>query len=257
MGPISTKLTVHNQTKVVSMSPKQELPNLIIIGQLLDVIMTAMSATVRTDNTKDKIRVNISKLYSNPECTRPKQKIKLSSSSLLLRAKIAYQFTHEFMHWIINSPLGGKYLWFEEAVCEVSSRYFLQLLPSMRFNNQVLDGQMDKQAFAKYISDMSNAPETSWETDFGFLETNEGTAVVDKMNVEKESNHRPYIFHLATVLLPLFDENPERWHDVLQIAQFSDVRSLEENMMVADQNAKSDLWNQVLNIFRTGTRQPR
>lgn len=126
----------------------------------------------------------------------------------------AYQFAHEFCHYIIDGPLDGKCetsFWFEESICEVASRFFLHRLyyTLSRYNNIASNNLKN---YAKSFKDYADneIPKGDRKIDCElkvWIQNN----IKNLTTVPPEENRGSYGL-IAKELLPIFEEIPVLWN---------------------------------------------
>lgn len=128
-----------------------------------------------------------------------------------------YQFAHEYCHHLIDGSLSGEWsdmLWFEEAICELSSLYNLNRMIGFCMMNGL-------QGFApsveKYLNNLLTKNRNAYH-----LSANVGWYELYKDSLVKIQYQRDLYNAIAVLMYPLFMENPHLWKMILNIG---DIRS--------------------------------
>ena len=133
-----------------------------------------------------------------------------------------YQFAHEYCHHLINGSLSGEWsdlLWFEETICQISSLYNLYFMESFcRDNNLNSYAPSVKQYFTDEL--YNNHEKCGLKSDGGWYEEY-------KTQLSEEPYIRDLYSEIATLMLPLFIENPNLWKIILNIGDIRSWESLE------------------------------
>lgn len=117
----------------------------------------------------------------------------------------AYQFAHEFCHWLIGGDLSGRMVglfWLEETVCAVASLYCLSRL---RERWSVLDPTYPPCLVDKYLERVLSAGRPAAPLPLtGYIESHRGELYTPLY-------HRDLYSQMALALLPFFLRNPSLW----------------------------------------------
>lgn len=114
-----------------------------------------------------------------------------------------YQLAHEMCHYFIGSGIKSDNLkWFEESLCDLSSHFFLQNLSSkwavsqnpMQIGNKSLYMSYSEEALT-HKEPFILAPDITYD--------------------RYDRNKNTYI---ASLLLPIFNENPKLWTEIPKLA---------------------------------------
>lgn len=136
-----------------------------------------------------------------------------------------YQFAHEYCHHLINGEFTGEIsglIWFEEAICELSSMYNLHTIHSQWENSENLKMSQYAPAFRDYLDDLlsQNPQLTQLSTHPGWLQSWDAT-------LSEPTYHRDYYNVIASRMFPLFLENPNLWKIILHFGDMRKWHSLE------------------------------
>ncbi len=182
--------------------------------------------------------------------------IKLNVANGNFYAQYVFQFSHELCHVLIGKEKEHSHqsrdAWFEEVVCEVSSRFFLDKISKAR-NLDIISSYLPE--FKTYALDRESMISTF---DFRVL-SNEESHLLNRFRSEIENrtygnddtrNHYNYI---ANFIHPIFEENPNLWQEVYFIRNFSNEKGFIENLISwrnesqRDENKKSI--QKIINLF--------
>ncbi|MCX7578197.1 hypothetical protein D0502_02120 [Leuconostoc falkenbergense] len=163
-------------------------------------------------------------------------KIYLCASEGNYWSQYVFQFSHELCHYFIDytnnqtsMSTRNRDSWFEEIVCEVSSRFFLIKLSDadgLPLINYYLP------SFKKYSIDR----ETNYKPFKIKLLSQEHSEVLKRFREEiindsyANSETRSLYNHVANLLYPIFDNNTKLWSEVNLISNFSDEKSFMNNL---------------------------
>lgn len=144
--------------------------------------------------------------------------------------QMAYQFCHEYCHHLITStPQISNRKWFEEIICEVSSRFFLEKLSTSNLEKKLY--QEYKIHFKIYRTKIISGLEIPWNL-------SECLSVIDpyssnittKLINDIDSVGRPLLSYGATKFLPIFSSKPSLWKSVPLIYDFNPNTTFNENL---------------------------
>lgn len=125
----------------------------------------------------------------------------------------AYQFAHEFCHYIIDGPLDGKCetsFWFEETMCELASRFFLiRLHDTLIKHNNRANPNLKRYAsnFKNYVA--NKMPEGNCKIN-GKLNEWIQNNIANLAQIPPEKNRFNYGL-IAKEILPIFQNTPALW----------------------------------------------
>ncbi|WP_287677675.1 hypothetical protein [Bacteroides sp.] len=159
-----------------------------------------------------------------------------------------FQFAHEYCHHLIDGKLSGEIsglIWFEESVCEMSSMYHL--------HNLALHYQASHQQYLlryapsvrDYLHERMNVePQLAFEvTHPGFLHKWE--------HILKEPiYHREHYKAIASLMLPLFLDNPHLWKIILHFEDMRSWNSIHELFSHLEQTATPDYKISLVELHR-------
>lgn len=123
-----------------------------------------------------------------------------------LWSQLSYQFAHEYCHHLIDGPMDGETcssFWFEEAVCELSSIYFMRRIAQKWIDNAI-------PILNDYATHIMKYCEDNW-SDVPHID-NLSSWLQDNESVLSESKyHRDLYKVIAKSLYPLFEKHPSIW----------------------------------------------
>lgn len=199
--------------------------NSYFIRWIKKTILLLNNASLISPN-KD-IQIQISGKYEAPETLNiiSPALIKLAVKNTNYWAQIVFQFSHEYCHYLINSPLfpQANDEWFEEVICECASRYAL-----LNLNNDVEAQKYFKGSFKEYALSR-NDPDN--EKIFKLNLLNEDSQLLKNLRAEHYSNHsREYFDHISNIIMPIILKNNSFWQSIPGIAHFNDDNTFIENL---------------------------
>lgn len=218
--------------------------NLRILSRLFDAIMQNLEFHM---NIKGRLplKIQIMSIAENPEARVKQNLIILASTSLLRRAQAAYQFSHEYCHWLINGEK-TRYLWLEESICEATAQFIISELPHMNLHDKALMSPLNKRTFITY----QGSPDVAyWKMDARFLDSPGAEQTLKSLHFEETSNVRPHITYLANQITPLLRQDKSRFRDVPLLGTVSDSMSFEGILKGLATRGETDLWIKVSKIF--------
>lgn len=182
--------------------------------------------------------------------------IKLNIANGNFYAQYVFQFSHELCHVLIGKEKDHSHqtrdAWFEEVVCEVSSRFFLDKISKAK-NLDLISSYLPE--FKTYALDRKNMISIF---DVKVLSTEE-SPLLNRFRSEIENrtygndNTRNRYNYIANSIHPIFEENPNLWQEVYLIRNFSNEKGFIENLMFwknesqRDENKKSI--QKIINLF--------
>lgn len=182
--------------------------------------------------------------------------IRLVASNNYAYAQYVFQFSHELCHAQIrkdgDDSLSLRDTWFEEVICEVSSRFFLNKMSADENLNRSL---YPHPAFKDYALNRTSEIEI---VDLVVL-SNEESHLLNMFRSEVENGTyandetRSRYNYIANFIYPIFEENPELWQEVYLIHNFSNEKGFIENLISwknesqRDENKKSI--QKIINLF--------
>lgn len=163
-------------------------------------------------------------------------KIYLCASEGNYWSQYVFQFSHELCHYFIdytnnqsNMSKRNRDSWFEEIVCEVSSRFFLIKLSDS-------DGLPLINYYLHSFKDYSLDRKTNYTSFEIKLLSQENSEELRRFREEiindsyANSETRSLYNHIANLLYPIFDNNTKLWSEVNLINKFSDNKSFINNL---------------------------
>lgn len=151
-------------------------------------------------------------------------------------AQYVFQFSHELCHYFIDySPnkvamsIRKQDSWFEEVICEVSSRFFLikmsqsDKLPSINYYLH----SFKEYSLGRKKEVINFEVNVLSEEDSGYL-----TRFRDEIkNNSYANNETRYLYnHMANLIYPIFEHNDKLWQEVNLTSEFSDGNSFIDNL---------------------------
>lgn len=158
--------------------------------------------------------------------------------------KWVYQFAHEYCHHLIDGSLSGEWadlLWFEETICELSSIYNLYKME--QFCTEVGLGYFSP-SVEEYKENLLNknaqlynlSPSGGWYSGYA-------------SSLSEVGYKRDLYNAIATLMFPLFVENPRLWKIILHIGDIRSWNSLED-LFIHLQSKADDSYADSLNQLR-------
>lgn len=158
-------------------------------------------------------------------------------------SQFAYQFSHEFCHYMNWGHVTQKMRWFEESICELASHFFLIKLaeswalspPYETWRNyapQLLSYQIN-----------SRIPNTTFNLK---SLTNSDNAILNEL--EKDEYKRQFNRFVALELLPLFISNTDLWKIVPYLTQLPGSNSFRDNLILLGNLSNQDI-SEILCLF--------
>lgn len=156
--------------------------------------------------------------------------IYLNFSSNLLYSQIAYQIGHEYCHRLINRNEDQPYLWFEEIICQCSSRYTLKKLSQMKLKGNFKNYELN---YLRYYNDLFDSKNVKSFSLKNLLDQNNKypSELLSEIILECDSNHRPLHQYAASFLTPIFNNDFSLWTLVPEFKYFDIANTLRENLM--------------------------
>lgn len=135
----------------------------------------------------------------------------------------AYQFAHEFCHYMIPYDVCTNMRWFEESLCETASCYFLLKLTKYwkRIGCTLCNtsGEPFADSFTSYvINEMNNY------TTFNML------SPVEIANLEQDCYQRAKNRYVASHLLPVFQKYPNTWMAIPFLCQVKENQDFSNSL---------------------------
>lgn len=194
---------------------------------VLDFLTTRMITEFRVQNIPIGTIRNIPE-NPYPYCQRWFKKIFLDASVGPYWSQYAFQYAHELCHYLIYSgPKQSRDEWFEEVICECSSRYWLKQLAT---SNLLCE---DSYLFKVYAILREQKIKK-----FEIKELqNENSEMLTYLRQNHES--REHFNFLSNQIMPIIDDDPEIWSDMILLRTISDNFTFTENL--ARLTAQSDL----------------
>lgn len=194
---------------------------------LLDMVITDMIKTFKPESFEPGIIIN-NPAFECPKKIANENKIWLDATPGTYWSQFAYQCAHEFCHYLIDSPWPPvRDEWFEEAVCEAASRFWLYWLSKSNFCTSYSN------YFAEYADNCKN---DVVEYDLKDL-SNEDSEL---LNILRENHEeRKHLNHLVNKMMPIFLADPSIWEDIILLKEFSDSRTFLENLQWIKEKSKN------------------
>ncbi len=169
--------------------------------------------------------------------------IGLSINDLKYWAQIAFQFSHEYCHYLINSPINPqpKGEWFEEVICECASRFTL-----LRLNEDDMAKLLFNGSFKEYGLNRQKARAKHFS-----LEGLNDSPLLEHLRTNHED--RLYFNYIANLIMPIINKDDSFWESIPGLAYFKDDNTFLENLNVwyerSPENAKPQV-DEIINLFR-------
>lgn len=137
-------------------------------------------------------------------------------------SQIAYQFSHEFCHLLIGSPVPQKMRWFEESICELSSLFFMEQLAIVWAKSGILGHPEYAGSFISYCDNRMNSVSNLQN----LLDVSDPSSNI-WVHAVSECYDRNFNLQIAKLLLPIFRKYPALWETVPLLSRLpEDERSL-------------------------------
>lgn len=172
----------------------------VILSSVQCVFLSCFGQSINTSP------VNVIHTDGVPYIKRSEHTIFLGTSDLYW-CQYAYQFAHEYCHFQILNEVPKSIRWFEEALCELASYYFLPLISlSWRVSPPYPSWLDYADKFTQYVlNDKKKA--TSFDLDF----SSHPSTLSYFSEHEYDRNKNAYI---AIKLLPIFADNSLLWSTI-------------------------------------------
>lgn len=171
-------------------------------------------------------------------------KIYLCASEGDYWSQYVFQLSHELCHYFIDYTNNQSSMskrnrdsWFEEVICEVSSRFFLIKMSDSDGLPEINDYL---HSFKEYSLDRQTNY-TSFEIKLLSQETSEELKRFREEIINDSyanSGTRLLYNHMANLIYPIFDNNTKLWTEVHLISKFSDSNSFINNLKEWKSNCK-------------------
>ena len=142
-------------------------------------------------------------------------------------AQFIYQFAHEFCHYVIAKRVDKRMRWFEEALCELSSQFFLTK-SAEKWKEQPPYSDSEWRRYASSIQDYVDSI-LNTAISFPILDLSNPSSDILK-SLEKDEYQRELNCAFAVHLLPHFIESPSLWQIVYYLPELSDSNTFLENL---------------------------
>ncbi|MGY0229451.1 hypothetical protein ACW18R_08955 [Levilactobacillus brevis] len=188
------------------------------VCRLLDLLTVNISNAFRLTD------VPIGKITNDPSRKFPikvagENVIILAASSGCYWGQYAFQYAHELCHYLVDSkwpPMRDE--WFEEVICECSSRYWLNWLSESTFDPSF------SESFKHY-----EVQRTFDTNSFNFKDLqNEDSQILTYFREHHED--RPHFNFLANQIMPIINDDPEIWSEMILLRTISDNFTFMENL---------------------------
>ncbi|KHO13117.1 hypothetical protein OA78_0865 [Latilactobacillus curvatus] len=221
------QIKIPGHPNITLMSNAQKPESIDSAADYISIIINTMNKFFNKKLSED-LTVNIEPNFPGPKIMKFSQSHKaifLTPSNNLSWSQIAYQFSHEYCHALINSTYTDeRYLWVEESFCETASKFMLTELSNISYSNPFYERY--KLNFAEYLNTPCNlSPSNPWNIhDLEHYQT--------ELTLESHNHtNRPLIDYVSTKLITILTKNPALWSDITYIAKFSTEKSLEDNII--------------------------
>lgn len=166
-----------------------------------------------------------------PECRSWSNQIYLSANNRFW-CQYAYQFSHEYCHFLIFKPVCKNIRWLEETICEMASLFILPRISKTWNINP------------PYESWRSYAPQFSLYCQRASLEnTTHNLLNNDSLlnYLAEDCYDRKINRYIANELLPLFDSNPKLWNIVFELPKVPRGLPFYDSLLYLKRNTPPDL----------------
>lgn len=188
------------------------------VCKLLDLL------TVNINNKFHITDIPIGKITNVPSSKNPlkvagENAIILDASPGCYWGQYAFQYAHELCHYLVDSkwpPMRDE--WFEEVICECSSRYWLNWLSKSNFY------PLSSDIFKNYAFQR-----TLHINSFNFKDLqNEDSQILTYFRENHED--RPHFNFLANQIMPIINDDSEIWSEMFLLRTISDNFTFMENL---------------------------
>lgn len=168
-----------------------------------------------------KLKQKVDDIY--PFCCRKVSFINLTTDNRVWN-QCAYQFSHEYCHFLIPGDVQSKLRWFEESLCELASLYFLPLVGIQWSISPPYESWADYSPyFLSYIEKRKRNYE-EFNLDFNDSEN----PIIEKFY--KSPYQRKLNRYAALQIEPIFNENPKLWSCVPLLCEIPDGLDFEDSL---------------------------
>lgn len=252
MTPIAYK--VNSTHHLIFFSSDENYQSLVdLIGKNIKLVETYFSSKLATNM---QIIQDVNRENPSFSSTGSSPTIWLSASNNYAYAQYVFQFSHELCHAQIrkdgDDSLSFRDTWFEEVVCEVSSRFFLNRMSSEDVLNHPLN---PCPKFKEYALIRKSAIE---KIDLIAL-SNEESHLLNMFRSEVKNGTygkdatRSRFNYIANFIHPIFEENPNLWQEVNLIHNFSNEKGFIENLISwkneSQRNENKKSIQKIINLF--------
>lgn len=188
------------------------------------VIIDTLSSIMNTSFHKhwSKFHVINSQSFDCPMTIRNLKLIRLNCNPIYW-CQLAYQFAHEYCHFLIPKEVVHELRWFEESICALSSIFFMEQLATVWSNENILNCPGYALSIKNYIESNKQHIEIF---DLNAL-SHADSAVWEKFSVPNGEYHRDMNRYIAIQLLPIFKEYPKLWTAVPDLCKVSGNSNLQ------------------------------
>lgn len=166
--------------------------------------------------------------------------------------KLLYQFCHEYCHHlIVSTPGTSNRKWFEEIICEISSRVFLKKMAESNLKkNNYQEYKMHFKLFLK--ENESSFQEIKWDLS-ACLEAIDPLSfdLTIELLDDIEVSNRPMLSYGASKLYPIFANHPEIWKSVPLIHNFKSNVTFLENLIQWENESNDKVVGLIRNVFES------
>lgn len=163
--------------------------------------------------------------------------------------QMIYQFAHEYCHRLIASPNPSlNTIWFEEIICECSSRFFLNKILKEKHPNYN-DYMNDFKFYYDRLFTEENIP---WNLQDSLpLSSFDNSELSFLINESTGHDARPHLQYAANKLYPVFDEYQGIWKVIPYLKNFNNKLSFEDNLKMWRKNTGNFQIYKILDIFKS------
>lgn len=165
--------------------------------------------------------------------------------------QLIYQFCHEYCHHLIVSDRQiSNRTWFEEIICEVASRFFLEKVAQMNLKRPYFT--VYKPHFITYANDRFYSESESFNLKetlpvAEFYVNPLTTRLIENIDVKS----RPMINHAANLITPFFKSNSSLWKSVPLIRNFESDITFLENLLQWEKESNDKVVRLIRNVFES------
>jgi hypothetical protein len=210
-----------DQWRLVEPDGKTTIPNPDDLAIVLQGVLQEFALLFGAERI-DGMRVDVLPCINNP-VSFPRSGLIFLSARGVMYDKYVYQFSHELFHLIVAGQFSAALKWFEEALCEMASFFFLR---KMRRRWEVAPPYPHWKDYAQNYDTYAS------KTMAAYVDTDFLSDFVCNLNAKKErlktnSVDRRTNAQCAIKMLPVFEAHEELWLDLLRVGALDPNESFE------------------------------